>query len=121
MSLSPIATVATSSRGGTPHFPLAQWNTPSPTPVGSAYFGAADKLNRHVLDFNRKPSGASALRRFRPTEIWKRAVEWEPIRFMSTLGPGERLTISVPQALGQSSRDFEIVRDGDVLMKRPAP
>ncbi|WP_268801791.1 hypothetical protein [Sinorhizobium saheli] len=40
---------------------------------------------------------------------------------MSTLGPGERLTISVPQALGQSSRDFEIVRDGDVLMKRPAP
>ena len=29
--------------------------------------------------------------------------------------------ISVPQALRQSSRDFEIVRDGDVLMKRLAP
>ncbi|PLT92986.1 hypothetical protein BMJ34_00575 [Sinorhizobium medicae] len=41
--------------------------------------------------------------------------EAQPIRFVSTLEPGERLTISVPQAMGQPSADFEIIRDGTVL------
>ncbi|WP_419696757.1 hypothetical protein ACN2CC_15365 [Mesorhizobium muleiense] len=41
--------------------------------------------------------------------------EAQPIRFVSTLGPGQRLTISVPQAAGQPSVDFEIVRDGEGL------
>lgn len=42
--------------------------------------------------------------------------EAQPIRFVSTLGPGERLMISVPQAIGQPSADFEIIRDGDILL-----
>ncbi|MCA1492138.1 hypothetical protein I6F11_14520 [Ensifer sp. NBAIM29] len=42
--------------------------------------------------------------------------EAQPIRFVSTLGPGERLVISVPRALGQPSADFEIIRDGEVLL-----
>ncbi|MCA1370941.1 hypothetical protein I6F15_26690 [Bradyrhizobium sp. BRP14] len=42
--------------------------------------------------------------------------EAQPIRFVSTLGPGEKLMISVPQAIGQPSADFEIVRDGEVLL-----
>ncbi|NRP73258.1 hypothetical protein ILFOPFJJ_04157 [Ensifer psoraleae] len=44
--------------------------------------------------------------------------EAQPIRFVSTLGPGQRLMISVPQAVGQPSADFEITRDGDVLSVR---
>lgn len=42
--------------------------------------------------------------------------EAQPIRFVSTLGPGERLVISVPRAVGQPSADFEIIRDGEVLL-----
>ncbi|WP_087004317.1 hypothetical protein [Rhizobium sullae] len=42
--------------------------------------------------------------------------EVQPIRFVSTLAPGQRLIISVPQAFGQPSADFEIIRDGDVLL-----
>jgi hypothetical protein len=38
-----------------------------------------------------------------------------PIRFASTLQPGQRIVISVPQAAGQPSIDFEIVRDGDAV------
>ena len=41
--------------------------------------------------------------------------EAQPIRFVSTLGPGERLMISVPQAVGQPSADFEIIREGEIL------
>ncbi|ASY58320.1 hypothetical protein SS05631_c34060 [Sinorhizobium sp. CCBAU 05631] len=41
--------------------------------------------------------------------------EAQPIRFVSTLGPGERLMISVPQAIGQPSADFEIIREGEIL------
>lgn len=40
----------------------------------------------------------------------------QPIRFVSTLGPGQRLMISVPQEIGQPSVDFEIIRDGEVLL-----
>ncbi|MBP1886163.1 hypothetical protein [Sinorhizobium mexicanum] len=40
----------------------------------------------------------------------------QPIRFVSTLGPGQRLLISVPQAIGQPSADLEIIRDGEVLV-----
>lgn len=43
-------------------------------------------------------------------------VEAQPIRFISTLEPGQRLVISVPQALGQPSVDLTIVRDGDALL-----
>ncbi|WP_245436150.1 hypothetical protein [Mesorhizobium tamadayense] len=39
-----------------------------------------------------------------------------PIRFGSTLRSGQRVVISVPQAAGEPSVDFEIVRDGDVIL-----
>ncbi len=39
-----------------------------------------------------------------------------PIRFISTLGRGQRLVISVPQSVGRSAVDFEILRNGDVLV-----
>ncbi|OAP41624.1 hypothetical protein AU381_06155 [Sinorhizobium glycinis] len=42
--------------------------------------------------------------------------EAQPIRFVSTLGPGEKLMISVPQAADQPPVDFEIMRDGKVLL-----
>jgi hypothetical protein len=42
--------------------------------------------------------------------------EEQPIRFISTLAPGQRMVISVPQSVDQPSIDFEIVRDGDVML-----
>jgi hypothetical protein len=42
--------------------------------------------------------------------------EAPPIRFISTLGPGQRVVISVPGAAGKPSKDFEIVHDGDALL-----
>ena len=42
--------------------------------------------------------------------------EAQPIRFISTLRPGQRVVISVPQTVGQPSADFEIVRKGQVLL-----
>ena len=39
-----------------------------------------------------------------------------PIRFVSTLAPGQRLVISVPRSGGQPSVDFEILRNGEVLL-----
>ena len=41
--------------------------------------------------------------------------EQQPIRFVSTLAPGQRVVISVPQAEGQPAVDFEIQRTGDSL------
>ena len=41
--------------------------------------------------------------------------EATPIRFIATLGPGQSLMISVPQAVGEPSLDFEIVRIGEAL------
>ena len=38
-----------------------------------------------------------------------------PIRFIATLGPGQSLTISVPQAVGELPLDFEIARIGEAL------
>ena len=38
-----------------------------------------------------------------------------PIRFIATLGPGQSLTISVPQAVGEPPLDFEIARIGEAL------
>jgi hypothetical protein len=38
-----------------------------------------------------------------------------PIRFIATLGPGQSLMISVPQAVGEPSLDFEVVRIGEAL------
>jgi hypothetical protein len=44
-----------------------------------------------------------------------------PMRFVSTLGPGQRMMISLPQAVGQPPLDFEIMRDGaTVLVSEPA-
>ncbi|AZO01419.1 hypothetical protein EJ066_16555 [Mesorhizobium sp. M9A.F.Ca.ET.002.03.1.2] len=40
----------------------------------------------------------------------------QPIQFVSTLGPGQRLAISVPQTSGQQSVDFEILRNGEALV-----
>lgn len=42
--------------------------------------------------------------------------EGQPIRFVSTLEPGQRMLISLPQAVGQPSIDLEITRDGDALL-----
>jgi hypothetical protein len=39
-----------------------------------------------------------------------------PIRITSTLLPGQRAVVSVPQADGQPSLDFELLRDGDALV-----
>jgi hypothetical protein len=39
-----------------------------------------------------------------------------PIRFISTLGPGQRIVISVPQSVDQPSVDFQILRDCDALL-----
>jgi hypothetical protein len=39
-----------------------------------------------------------------------------PIRFVSTLGPGQRLVISVPRSIDQPSVDFEILRNGEALV-----
>ena len=41
--------------------------------------------------------------------------EATPIRFIATLGPGQSLMISVPQAVGEPSLDFEIARIGEAL------
>ena len=41
--------------------------------------------------------------------------ENQPIRFVSTLEPGQHMLISVPRALGEPPLDFEILRDGDTL------
>jgi hypothetical protein len=38
-----------------------------------------------------------------------------PIRVVSTLGPGQRLVISVPRSADQPPVDFEIVRNGEAL------
>ena len=38
-----------------------------------------------------------------------------PIRFVATLAPGQSMTISVPQAVGEPSLDFEIARIGETL------
>jgi len=42
--------------------------------------------------------------------------EQQPARFISTLAPGQRMVISVPQAAGQPSVDLEIVREGGLLL-----
>ncbi|WEX75572.1 hypothetical protein PYH37_001004 [Sinorhizobium numidicum] len=39
-----------------------------------------------------------------------------PIRFISTLGPGQRIVISVPQSIGLPPIDFEVLRNGDGLV-----
>ena len=43
-------------------------------------------------------------------------LEQQPTRFISTLAPGQRMVISVPQAAGEPSADLEIVRDGGLLL-----
>ena len=42
--------------------------------------------------------------------------EEQPTRFISTLAPGQRMVISVPQAANQPSVDLEIVRNGGLLL-----
>ncbi|WP_292544021.1 hypothetical protein [Mesorhizobium sp.] len=45
-----------------------------------------------------------------------------PLRMISTLAPGQRMTVSVPQAIGRPSIDLEILRDGDaVVVSDPIP
>ena len=44
------------------------------------------------------------------------SAEATPIRFIATLGPGQSLMISVPQAVGEPSIDFEIARVGEALL-----
>ncbi|AZN98375.1 hypothetical protein EJ066_15050 [Mesorhizobium sp. M9A.F.Ca.ET.002.03.1.2] len=45
----------------------------------------------------------------------------QPVRFVSTLGPGQHMMISLPQAVGQPSLDFKIMRYGTtVLVREPA-
>ena len=38
------------------------------------------------------------------------------IRFISTLVPGQHITLSVPQSVGRPSVDFDILRKGDTLV-----
>ncbi len=40
----------------------------------------------------------------------------QPIRFVSTLGPGQRIVISVPQGVDEPRIDLEIVRSGDAVL-----
>ena len=42
--------------------------------------------------------------------------EEQPTRFISTLAPGQRMVISVPQAADQPSVDLEIERNGGLLL-----
>jgi hypothetical protein len=42
--------------------------------------------------------------------------EERPIRFLTTLAPGQRMLISVPRQVGEPSLDFEIVRAEDDLV-----
>jgi hypothetical protein len=44
-----------------------------------------------------------------------------PIRFVATLAPGQSMMISVPQAVGEPSLDFEIVRIGEALFVGDSP
>jgi hypothetical protein len=47
--------------------------------------------------------------------------EGSPVRLSSTLRPGQRIVISVPQSDGLPSVDIEILRDGDaVIVSDPA-
>jgi hypothetical protein len=39
-----------------------------------------------------------------------------PIRFSSTLRPGQAIVISVPRSAGEPAIDFEIVRNGEALI-----
>lgn len=39
-----------------------------------------------------------------------------PIRFVSTLEPGQSVTISVPRAIGQPPVDMQIAREGETLV-----
>jgi hypothetical protein len=43
-------------------------------------------------------------------------IDEQPIRFISTLGPGERFVISVPRAVNQPSVDLEILRNEEALL-----
>ena len=47
--------------------------------------------------------------------------EEQPIRFVSTLAPGQRIFISVPRLVGQPPVELEIVRNGDVLSRHTFP
>jgi hypothetical protein len=42
--------------------------------------------------------------------------EEQPIRFIASLRPGQKMVISVPRSVGQPSSDLEIRRDGDVMV-----
>jgi len=43
------------------------------------------------------------------------AEESAPVRFISTLSPGESFAVSVPQGADQPPIDLEVKREGDVL------
>jgi hypothetical protein len=43
------------------------------------------------------------------------SADGSPIRFTSTIKAGQRMVISIPQAVDQAAIDFAILRDGDVL------
>ncbi|WP_274845732.1 hypothetical protein [Sinorhizobium meliloti] len=70
----------------------------------------------HLGDFNGAVYYTVEKDGYRVVATLASGAEAQPIRFVSTLEPGERLTISVPQAMGQPSADFEIIRDGAVLL-----
>jgi hypothetical protein len=53
---------------------------------------------------------------FRVVATLASGVDEAPIRFASTLGPDQRIVISVPRAVDQPSLDFEIWRDGEALL-----
>ena len=53
---------------------------------------------------------------FRVVATLASGVDELPIRFISTLGPDQRIVISVPRAVDQTSVDFEIRRHGEALL-----
>ena len=70
----------------------------------------------HLADFNGIVYYTSEQDGYRVVATLASGPEALPIRFISTLGPGQRVVISVPGAAGKPSIDFEIVRNGDALL-----
>jgi hypothetical protein len=42
--------------------------------------------------------------------------EEQPIRFIASLRPGQKMVVSVPRSVGEPSSDLEIRRDGDIMV-----
>lgn len=75
----------------------------------------------HLADFNGVIYYTVEQDGYRVVATLSSGSEARPIRFISTLARGQRLVVSVPRSAGESSIDFEIVRNGDALLARAGP